>query len=163
MIACVCFLFGAGNGLLTAWQDFRSREIHILPLGLMALSGILFRSFKHQWFWIHAFMINMMMLIAMIGIIYGFYRLKGEKKIMDVKMGWGDVIFLIILGIWFDPEWFILFYSRTKKKGNRNSQSIWCFGWQFSHDVIQGILLVGGYWLCHSCADCLLCDGFVVG
>ena len=111
MIACVCFLVGAGNGLVTAWQDFRSREIHILPLGLMALSGILFRSFKHQWFWLHAFMVNMMMLIAMMGIIYGFYRMKGEKNIMDVKMGWGDVIFLIILGIWFDPEWFILFYS----------------------------------------------------
>ncbi|MEZ4776121.1 MAG: prepilin peptidase [Bacteroidia bacterium] len=102
---------GAGNCLLTAWQDFRYREIHILPLGLLALGGVCYRCNEDGWGFAGDWMINLAFLATILGVVWVVYRVRGTEKVMDVKMGWGDVIFLMILGIWFKPFWFLLFYS----------------------------------------------------
>lgn len=102
---------GAGNCLLTAWQDFRYREIHILPLGLFALGGVCYRLSEDGWGFPGDWLVNLVLLATMLSIVWLVYKLRGTKKVMDVKMGWGDVIFLIILGIWLKPFWFLLFYS----------------------------------------------------
>ncbi|MDX2247955.1 MAG: prepilin peptidase [Bacteroidia bacterium] len=102
---------GAGNCLITACQDFRYREIHLLPLIFFALSGVFYRYSESGWAFLGEWLTNLTLLASMLSLVWLFYRIKGTKKVMDVKMGWGDVIFLAILGIWLKPFSFLFFYS----------------------------------------------------
>lgn len=102
---------GAGNCLATAWQDFRTREIHIIPLLLFAASGFCYRYERVGWGFLEEWLTNVLLLSTMFGLVWLGYRFRGAKQVMDVKMGWGDVIFLFILGIWLEPFLFLFFYT----------------------------------------------------
>ncbi|MEZ4824843.1 MAG: hypothetical protein R3C61_00900 [Bacteroidia bacterium] len=97
---------GAISCFFSAWQDFRNREIHIAPLGLYGLAGMCYRLLEDGWSFWGEWLLNLTIETMMLGTAWVGYRLRGEKRIMDVKIGWGDAIFLALLGIWLKPYWF---------------------------------------------------------
>ncbi len=99
--------------LVIARQDFRRREIHVGPLLLFGLLGGLIR--YREWgqvFW-HFFLSNIIVVGILLVSILLFFRLKGEKEVMDVKLGWGDIVMLLGLASWMEPTNFLLLYSLT--------------------------------------------------
>lgn len=109
MISCI--VLGLVSCLWTLIEDVRSREIHIFPLLLFILSGIGFHYFKDEaGFW-QTIGTNILILGFIFFSILLIYRLKGEKKVLGHKVGWGDWVFLLGLGSWLETEVFIFFYA----------------------------------------------------
>ena len=99
------------SALAICWQDFRERQIHIIWMGLMAISGGLYRYVTEGLAFLPDIWANTLIIALMVLLILIWYRLKGETQVMDHKLGWGDVVMFGVLGIWLPPFTFIFFYS----------------------------------------------------
>lgn len=99
--------------LVIARQDFRRREIHVGPLLLFGLLGgiIRFREWG-QVFW-HFFLTNVLVVAILLGTILLYFRIRGDAEVMDVKLGWGDIVMLLTLAAWMEPFNYLLLYSLT--------------------------------------------------
>ncbi len=104
IIACLC-------GIAIFWQDIKTREIHILPVLLLAGSGLLFHWKKLGKTALLSFGINLSFVACMLLCVLVIYRLKGEKQIMDRMLGWGDIVTLAALAAWMEPPRFLFFYT----------------------------------------------------
>ncbi len=107
MIAWVLWVVGGLSCLLIAYEDIRSRTVSVVWLVAFGLAGLGFQLAYSQPLWDIAW--NLVLLGFIIGIILLFYRLKGQK-VMDRALGWGDVVMLIGLAMWFDTAGFLGFY-----------------------------------------------------
>lgn len=107
-------VLGCLAALGIAWSDFGLREIHVGWFGLMGLAGIIYQSQQAEGFYLlRAIFFNLVCVGMMVGSIWVIYRLKGEKQIMDHLLGWGDVVMLLVLGIWLPPHMFLLLFTGT--------------------------------------------------
>ncbi len=111
MVHWLCLLTGGIACLWIAIQDFHKREIHVLLLGILGLSGGITRylEWKH-FFWV-SFLSNVALILLLLGLVIAAYRLQGQGPVMDQKLGWGDVVLLLSLAPWMEPLSFLLFYS----------------------------------------------------
>jgi hypothetical protein len=107
----LCIITACISCLWIALEDFKTREIHIYPFLLLILSGLGYQYLTIKWKAWESFSLNLTILGFIFFSIIFLYRLKGEKQIMDTKMGWGDWIFLLGLASWLEPQFFILFYA----------------------------------------------------
>jgi hypothetical protein len=102
---------GCLSSLVIAWQDFRHREIHLVPVGLFLISGLAYRlSQDRAGFW-ESPLLNLLLIGIIFLVILLFYRIKGERQVMDSKLGWGDVVIWLCLAFWMDTPVFILFFA----------------------------------------------------
>ncbi len=92
--------------LLIAWQDFRTREIHIAPLILLGVTGLMTMWRAES----VGFLVNGGIIGALLLVIHLVYFLKGERQVMNRLLGWGDVWVLVAVGCWLDPQGFVWFY-----------------------------------------------------
>ncbi|MEO0468218.1 MAG: prepilin peptidase [Bacteroidota bacterium] len=91
--------------LSIAWQDFRSRRIHMLAFLLLAGSV-----FLNHISWENV-ALNWLMIAMVISIVWLFFRIKTQGPVMDKSLGWGDVVMLLCLGLWLEPVWFLGLYT----------------------------------------------------
>lgn len=106
LIASIC-------GITIFWQDIKTREIHLIPILILAVTGL-----NHNWSQVGkialiSFLINLAFLTCMLLSVVLIYRIKGEKKIMDRMLGWGDVLTLVALAAWMEPPHFLFFYTAS--------------------------------------------------
>lgn len=106
LIAGIC-------GMTIFWQDMKTREIHLVPLVFLAATGISYRWSLYGKTTLLSFVINLAFLTAMLLSVILIYRLKGERKIMDRMLGWGDVLTLVALAAWMEPPHFLFFYTAS--------------------------------------------------
>lgn len=104
---------GVVAALGIAWSDFRIREIHIGWFAIMAIAGIMYQISYGTVNHMNDMLFNGLCIGFMVGSIWLIYRMKGEAKIMDKLLGWGDVVMLIVLGIWLSPLSFLLLFTTT--------------------------------------------------
>ena len=100
--------------LLLAAQDFRSRRISWWLLPLFTLGIILVFSIDgngRDFFYF--FSLNLLFLVIQFIFLSGWYLVKNKKitRIIDTKLGLGDVLFLICMATMFSPANFLLVYT----------------------------------------------------
>jgi hypothetical protein len=96
------------------WQDFRERLISILSLIVFAVLALM-----HSAYWHYSiydvffdlgigvlFLAAQFMLVALV-----FYFKNRDEVFFDSKIGWGDVVFLLITAFLFSPVNFIIVYA----------------------------------------------------
>ncbi|MEL7531380.1 MAG: hypothetical protein AAFN10_08745 [Bacteroidota bacterium] len=96
---------------LIAWQDFRDREIHAYLLGLFGLLGGFFSMLERGLEGIVSLGVNGLLVSLMLASVWLIFRLKDRQAVMDVKLGWGDVVMLYALACWWEPMAFLTYYS----------------------------------------------------
>ena len=99
---------------MIAYQDFRSRSVYWFYFPLLTISGIIlgFLELKSnlqlfQYAFFNVFFLAMQLFFLK---VYFFLRHKKIVKIVDKKMGLGDILFLIAACFFFSPFNFIVFY-----------------------------------------------------
>jgi len=97
-------------GIAIFWQDFKTREIHVFPLIGLALSGLFQHGIHVPTFTLISFLINLSIIAFILLSVLLIYRLRGERKIMDRLLGWGDILSLAALAAWMEPPRFMFFY-----------------------------------------------------
>lgn len=96
--------------LIIAQQDFRHREIHVAPLIVFGILGGLIH--WREWgsiFWQHL-IANVVVVGLLLGSILLYFRLRGDHQVMDVKLGWGDIVMLLCLASWLEPLPYLILY-----------------------------------------------------
>lgn len=95
--------------LVILLQDFRSRWVHILPLGLLGLSGFAFHlTLQTPGFWMQtAFNAGFILIILILAGVY--LRMRG-KVYLDHSLGRGDVVFFFMATPWFSGQQFLWFF-----------------------------------------------------
>lgn len=90
--------------LAIAWEDFRSRTVRIYWfLGLFAALLYLQIIGGSVAFTIEKYAINLLFILFILVVLHVYYAVKMGRWIwiMDKRMGWGDIVFLIcIAGVW---------------------------------------------------------------
>jgi hypothetical protein len=108
-------------GMLVGWTacvgialaDFRFREIHLFWLVVFGLAGGMARfQIWGPLFWTN-WLTNILLTFFLLGVVLLFFRLRDGGKVMDVKLGWGDIVMLLALASWLHPLHFVLFYTCT--------------------------------------------------
>lgn len=110
LIFFICFALMLSG---ISYQDFRYRRISLWLL-LFLLSSILAGNFFNSVSGIHNSMQNAavnvgFILLLLSGVSVYFILTRGIIKIMDHYIGWGDILFLLIVSGLFSPVNFILF------------------------------------------------------
>jgi len=106
LIASIC-------GITIFWQDIKTREIHLIPVLLLAATGLNYSWSTSGKTALISFLINLAFLTCMLLSVVFIYRIKGEKRIMDRMLGWGDVLTLVALAAWMEPPLFLFFYTAS--------------------------------------------------
>ena len=106
----LCLLVGILTAIILFIQDAKKREISLLWLILFSISGAGYSFLAKGLDFISNALLNCIMVFAILGLILMYYRLKGEKKVMDRLLGWGDIVMMLALAAWFNPWQFSLFY-----------------------------------------------------
>ena len=99
--------------MIVTFMDFRRRSIWLWPMLLLWMAGFGFRHQDGALSLLQDFAWNFLFVIAILLGVLIVYRLFGVKKVMDRKLGWGDIIFLTAIASWFDPAGFLLFYEAS--------------------------------------------------
>jgi hypothetical protein len=96
------------------YQDFSTRSVHWIYFPLLTMAGIFYslsstHSFS-QLLYNTAF--NIAFLLLQFGILKLYFIIfrGAATRIIDRKIGWGDLLFLLAAGFFFSPGSFILFY-----------------------------------------------------
>jgi hypothetical protein len=102
--------------LAIAWQDFRSRMISlwlIIIFFLLNSAVFLFQNSLNDYFKNAAFCIAYMLVSYVFIRLYYLAGGRGKERILDEKVGWGDVVIFLIMGFSLEPFELIFFYTFT--------------------------------------------------
>lgn len=100
--------------LLIIWQDFRKFEVSfwLFPAGfvlfsLLSIANLGFSDYLVQ------LLVNGLFVLLLIGTVWLYFFLKYRKpvKIADKYLGWGDILFFIIIAPAFDIIHFVMFLT----------------------------------------------------
>jgi hypothetical protein len=113
----IAFLIAVGitSGFII-YQDITSRRINLmLTLALIALIIVRYAIFnaRDQFLQNVLFCLLYFLLSYMILRLYFYLKGKSKEKIIDSKIGWGDVVLLFAVGCTIEPEKMILFFTIT--------------------------------------------------
>jgi hypothetical protein len=113
MHASILFFTGFLLAAIT-WQDLRSRSVSWLLFPLLAVSGILL-AYRETGSWkllFSYFSMNLGFLIlqGLLLKMYFYFRNGKASALINDKIGWGDVLFLLAACCFFSPLNFIFFY-----------------------------------------------------
>ena len=109
------FLLGILS-LFIAVEDFRSRKISLIVLLLWLLSALGSVLLKHslkEVFFNAALNCLFVLIVFFILTVYSSAKEKKIINIIDTKIGMGDFIFFLVLGISFSPSNYILFFAAS--------------------------------------------------
>ena len=101
---------------IIAYQDIKSREVSwfLFPLVLImiAAKGLFY---EEAWQLAGFFVINFLFLIIQLGVLFIFYAFRHKKfeNIINRKIGFGDLLFLIVLSAGFAPMFFEIFLTAS--------------------------------------------------
>ncbi|MCB9235611.1 MAG: hypothetical protein H6581_28400 [Bacteroidia bacterium] len=98
---------------IIAWTDFTRRSIWLIPMLTLFIAGFAFRHQHGLITLIIDFAWNLLFVAIILGGVLLIYRFMGVKKVMDRKLGWGDIIMLGAISSWLDPAGFLLFYEAS--------------------------------------------------
>lgn len=95
--------------LVICFQDFRSRWVHVFPLGMVGICGFAFQLvIQTPGFWLQtAFNAGFILTLLVIAGVY--LRIRG-KAYLDHSLGWGDVVFFFMATPWFSSQQFLWFF-----------------------------------------------------
>lgn len=100
--------------LMLAVQDFRSRRIAwwLLPLFVTGII-LVFSAHGNGRDFFYFFSLNLFFLVLQFIFLSGWYFVKNKKftRIIDSKLGLGDVLFLVCIATMFSPGNFLLVYT----------------------------------------------------
>lgn len=99
---------------MIAYQDLTSRRVEWIYFPLLAIAGLL-HSFTGLHTWKQVFFYtgcNLGFLAVQFILLGAWFLIRGTAltQIVDKKIGWGDVLFLVAAGCFFSPVNFISFY-----------------------------------------------------
>jgi len=96
------------------YQDFSRRSVHWIYFPLLTVAGIFYSLlFTHS---LSQLLTNTLCNSAFLLLQFGILKLyfvitRGSAtRLLDNKIGWGDILFLLAAGFFFSPGSFILFY-----------------------------------------------------
>ena len=100
--------------LCIAYQDFRQRAVSALLFLVLAL--LLLSLNLSTGFWQDSYphiVANLLFLVFQLGVIMLYFRVKAGKweQVMDRKLGWGDIVFLLCLSLYMPFLNFFVFYA----------------------------------------------------
>ena len=102
-------LAGVVSCLAIAFQDLRFRWVHVLPLALLAGSGLGFhlsgRTFNGTY--LTLCLANLVMISLVFGLSALYIKLRG-LRFLNHSLGLGDIVFVYALGCWLEPP--LLFF-----------------------------------------------------
>ncbi len=98
--------------LAIAYQDIKKRSVHAFLLILLA-AALFWRNWQLQGsLWYHSQLFNFMFLAVCGLVVMIYFRLKfGTFKLMDRGLGYGDLIFLIIIASGFYFMQFLIWFN----------------------------------------------------
>ena len=99
--------------LVLAYQDLRSRSIHLAPLFVYAALAVFF-------LWEHRFpaaqmpeqVINFAFLLIQYLILALYFSWRSGKRqwVVGSMIGWGDVVFILLSALWLSSFYFLITY-----------------------------------------------------
>jgi hypothetical protein len=99
-------------GILT-WQDFRLRRISVAAILVLAALVITRRlQGVSQTELLNQFLLNIAFIILQLALLsfYWIVRRKPLKSLFDQGLGFGDILFFVIMSLAFSTERFIMFF-----------------------------------------------------
>ncbi len=96
-----------------AYQDFKQRSVHVVLFLFLAVLLLGLNLTQHNWQSSYPSIIaNTLFLVFQMGGILIYFRVKeGEwGQIMDRKLGWGDIVFLLCIILYMPFMVFFLFH-----------------------------------------------------
>jgi hypothetical protein len=107
----IAVILGAVACIVIFIQDIRGRWVHLLPLLLLLVSGLVFRlRLEGSAIWMDL-AVNGGFIAAVLGMAWLFFKLRGKTgKFIDEQIGLGDVIMFLAVATWLDSLGFILFF-----------------------------------------------------
>jgi hypothetical protein len=97
--------------LLISWQDIKAREIHLVPVVLLAASALAARWPQAGAALFSTLLLNYLIVALMMSLVVISYRLRGYRQVMDQVIGWGDVLTLLALASWMDTLEYLMFHT----------------------------------------------------
>ncbi len=99
--------------LVIAFQDFRNRQIHWFLLPIFGI-GLFFLNFSRIGLraTLYNFFENVLFLFLVFVFTYIYFIIKKRKfiKLVDNYIGLGDILFLVVIAIYFTPFIFVFFF-----------------------------------------------------
>lgn len=111
---CLCWIVLILSGTAIVYQDFKSRLISLWLIVIFAVANIsqylllhsAYQLLENSIFCLVYFLFSFL-------VIFLFYYIKHKKfeKIIDSKIGWGDIFIFLILGVCIEPVHLIFFFT----------------------------------------------------
>jgi hypothetical protein len=96
------------------YQDFSSRSVHWIYFPLLTMAGVFYTlsSIHSVSQLLYNTACNTAFLLLQFSILQLYFIISrgAATRIIDHKIGWGDLLFLLAAGFFFSPGSFILFY-----------------------------------------------------
>lgn len=110
-ITVLCLLLGAGACLVILVQDIRSRWVHVVPLGLVAVAGIGYGygSWDGAWWLERAVNLGFLGVLLLSSAIVMWLR-GVRTPFIDGQIGLGDMVYLAAVSVWMAPFGFLLYF-----------------------------------------------------
>lgn len=116
MLVYLCWIGLILSGSVLIYQDFKSRLINTWLIILFTLSNVCLYLISHS---IYQFIENTIFCISyflfcyLILHLYFYLKTKTFQKILDTKIGLGDVLIFLSIGICIEPIHLIFFFTGT--------------------------------------------------
>lgn len=112
MVWMILFLIYATAAVII-YQDFKFRAVIWIAFPVLALLGIVY-SLVFEPSFTRLLMnssVNIVFLVLQFGLLYIYFRMKrATGKLVNDKIGLGDILFLLATCFFFSPLFFLLFY-----------------------------------------------------
>jgi hypothetical protein len=100
--------------VIIAWQDFKSRLIHLLLIVIFFLSNSVYYLTLNGWQQLienFLFCTGYLAFNFLVIWLYYFVKKKQGEEIIDKKIGWGDIAVFLSIGICMEPLTMIWFFT----------------------------------------------------
>lgn len=97
-----------------AVQDYRYRGVSWFLFPLLAIAALIgLWQDENLYFFMPLMMINLAFVLFLLAGLTIYFSLKNRKivRIADVYLGWGDILFFVVLAVFFSPLNFLLFIT----------------------------------------------------
>jgi len=101
---------------IIVYEDFKQRLISIWAItgfGLSCCTLYLLTHFLSEWLENSFFCLAYFTLCYLILHLFYFLKTKHFQKIIDVKIGWGDILLLLLIGSCLTPVFLIFFFTSS--------------------------------------------------
>jgi hypothetical protein len=104
------------TSLAIAYQDFKTRMISVWLIVLFGILNLLLYLLSNSWYQLlenGIFCFTYFLFSYLVIHLFYFIKTKRFGKLLDHKIGWGDVLLILLTGICLEPVSLIYFFTFT--------------------------------------------------